>query len=281
MRPPPDPTTSPFSPPVGAKPDKLISALTETAWEAFYAADALIAKAMQVGIPIKVTDLRILAHTIVDAVRAVTLADPDAIYAAAGGMGDIYDTVARQGQNLSNRHTAVGLDWTGRAADVFEGYHTSVLDLMFRNNQPCVAQYLLDTSTYLVKIADGVIDMRTNLAVGACAVAEKGLEAIKAALSEIEADERDLAQEILDGVFSDATATGLQVATEIAQDVLGAIDVGITGVQAAVQFLGSAQQALGQATSGDYLSSAHTVGTTSPWGDAPPDYGDYRQWRAQ
>ncbi|MGI5245674.1 hypothetical protein [Dactylosporangium sp. CA-139066] len=273
-----DRPVSPFHVPSAARADKLAGALTDRVWEAFYTADRVVwlarAKGHKVDLPPELD-----GHSFVDLIRAIVFTDPYAIYNAAGGLTAIYDTVIRQGHNLANRYTDVGLDWEGPAAERFGGYNDGVINYLFKDNHFSIAQFLQDTVDYLMAAADSVIDMRTQFAQSVCTVASSGLDALKDALAQLEDDERNLVQEIVEGIFTDGIATGLQVITELGQAILGVLKMAVDAVEAAITLAGIEQKQAGAAVRREYLGKKHVFESTAPSGDAPADFGDYQEWK--
>jgi hypothetical protein len=279
MRVPADPDESPFSTvdlPTGGK---SLHHLDDRAWTLFESIDALFARAAKYVMFTFVKDIRMLGHSLTDLARHVVLADPMAIYEAAAGIGLVYDNFSMQAQNLGDRFSDVRRTWSGDAFDVFDDYNTAVLGHMFGDNHNNTSQLLLDTSVYLTAMADGVLEMRNALADSVSKVVEKALEQVQHALELIEADERSLPEEAVSLAFTAGVETGLQAATEVFSDVLGAIDVGVTALNGALQFQGAVARAVGHADVGSYLGNVHKIPTTASLGEDPPDYSDYNQWQ--
>jgi hypothetical protein len=273
-----DRPVSPFHAPAAAHPDNLAGALTERVWDAFYTADRVVWLARAKGLKVYLPE-QFDGHVFVNLIRMIAFTDPHAIYNAAGGLAAIYDTVIRQGHNLANRYTDVGLDWEGRAAETFGHYNDSVISFLLKDNHDSIAQFLQDTVDFLMRAADSVIEMRTEFAKTVCTVAEAGLDALKDALSELEDDERSLVEEIVEGVLTDGVATGLQVITELSGAIVGVLNVGLAAAEGAFTLAGLDAKQSGLTAYGEYLTKKHTEGSTAPGGAGPADFGDYQEWR--
>ena len=239
MRVPPEPDESPFSTVALPTEGKSLHHLDDRAWTLFESIDELFAKAATYVTLVVVKDIRMLGHSLTELARQVVLADPMAIYEATAGIKTIYDNFSRQAQNLGDRYAPVRQYWSGDAFDTFDAYNTAVLGHVVNDNHNNTSELLKDTADYLVAMADGVLEMRNALADSISAVAEKALEQVQHALELIEADERSLPEEAVSLAFTGGVETGLQAATEVFNDVLGAIDVGITALNGALQFQGA------------------------------------------
>jgi hypothetical protein len=191
----------------------------------------------------------------------------------------MYQTVADQGQYLSQRYKQVPIDWDGKAFQVFDSYNDSVLDYIHSNDISSLAQLLNETAQALWGTADSILTMRNTVAETLLGVLDRVFGQVEKALGEIAADERNFPQEGVQGVATAGILTGIQAATEVAGNIAGALSVLAATTREVVILLNAEGHSKGRGVAESWLAStALQFPNTSSSGSAPANYGDWRRW---